>query len=1283
MGKTGVGVAAVLALAVSVLAADQADLPRGVRAVWDPEKAWRESTPTRERVCLNGLWRWQPAADGAEAVPAGGWGFFKVPGSWPGITDYMQKDSQTVYPHPSFGAADLRRLTAAWYEREVAVPAGWTGRRIVLAADTVNSLALVYVDGEKAGEIRYPGGEADLTGACRPGKKHRLTLLVHALPLSGVMLSYNDTASAREVKGAVARRGLCGDVFLVGEPKEARVADVRVITSWRRGEITVDAALEGLSGRSAYGLTARVLDGDREIAEFKSASFRADDLAGGRHAFSAEWMPERLWDLHTPENLLSLEVALTAPGGKVLDAAFPVRFGFREFRIDGRDFVLNGTRIALSAVPFDNAHVGAGLANKAAARESLERLKSFGINLVYTHNYGCEPGTHLSFAEILDAADEAGVLVALSQPHFGHYDWAAPDADAANGYARHAAAYVRVAGSHPSVVAYAMSHNATGYEEDMNPDLMDGVSEPRNEWSKRGAAAARRAEAIVAGLDPGRIVYHHSSGNLGSMHTVNFYANFVPAQELSDWFAHWAKAGKKPVFLCEYGSPLSWDFAMYRGWYQGKREFGSATVPWELCIPEWLSQFAGDRAYALTERAKANLRWEAAKFRAGQLWHRWDYPTDLGSNLLSEEDEVYAEYIADNWRAFRTHGLSAFGPWDHGHYWRLRDGVDKARREIPTDWDDLQRPGFSPDYVEGRYERMDLAFERADWVPTAAGEALLRHNRPLLAYLCGGPEAFTEKGHVFFPGETVEKQVVIVNGGRTPVEGAVSWSFDMPKAGGAGQTVLPVPAGGQARIPVRIDLPPDAPPGRYMVRMTATFPGGEEQEDSLALHVVTRPAPADAGERKVLLLDPRGETAALLKALGVKHREVKADAKPAAGDLLVIGKGALTVDGPGPDLGQVREGLVAVVFEQEAAVLEKRLGFRVTEYGLRRAFPRVPDHPLLAGLSVEHLRDWRGEATLTPPRLAYESKPGMGPIVRWCDIPVTRVWRCGNRGSVASVLIEKPAAGDFLPVIDGGFSLQYSPLLVCREGLGAVVFCQCDVTGRTESEPAAAILARNVLSWAAAYAGAPGRPVAYAGEPAGLEHLRRAGFAPAAKPSRDAILVAGPGAAEALRRERGAAAYLAVGLSGEEARAVLPVKVTTKRAEHTGTTFPPPPAASPLAGVGPADLMNRDPAEFDLVTGGVPPLGDGVLAADGERGVVLLQMAPWRYSDPAAWHHRRTYRRASAALARILGNLGAAAQTSLLPRFADPPKAGEQRFLAGLYLDAPIEWDDPYRFFRW
>ena len=40
--------------------AEISPLPDGVKLVWDLDKAVKLSTPTREQICINGLWRWQP-----------------------------------------------------------------------------------------------------------------------------------------------------------------------------------------------------------------------------------------------------------------------------------------------------------------------------------------------------------------------------------------------------------------------------------------------------------------------------------------------------------------------------------------------------------------------------------------------------------------------------------------------------------------------------------------------------------------------------------------------------------------------------------------------------------------------------------------------------------------------------------------------------------------------------------------------------------------------------------------------------------------------------------------------------------------------------------------------------------------------------------------------------------------------------------------------------------------------------------------------------------------------
>ena len=256
------------------------------------------------------------------------------------------------------------------------------------------------------------------------------------------------------------------------------------------------------------------------------------------------------------------------------------------------------------------------------------------------------------------------------------------------------------------------------------------------------------------------------------------------------------------------------------------------------------------------------------------------------------------------------------------------------------------------------------------------------------------------------------------------------------------------------------------------------------------------------------------------------------------------------------------------MFEQTSEVLEKRFGFRVQEYGLRTVFPRVPDHPLLAGLGADELHDWRGEATLLPPRLKYELRPRYGPTVTWCGLTVPRVWRCGNRGNVASVLIEKPARGDFLPIVDGGYSLQYSPLLEYREGQGMMLFCQLDVTGRSETDPAAETLVRNMLQYLSAWKPAPRRKAVYSGDSAGSKFLeslgsRRDSLRGWKACETDQVLIVGPGARQKLADSatdiadwlKAGGTVVAIGLDQQDADGWLPFHLDLRSREHIAAYF--------------------------------------------------------------------------------------------------------------------------------
>src|ERR1035437_2757622 len=121
--------------------------------------------------------------------------------------------------------------------------------------------------------------------------------------------------------------------------------------------------------------------------------------------------------------------------------------------------------------------------------------------------------------------------------------------------------------------------------------------------------------------------------------------------------------------------------------------------------------------------------------------------------------------------------------------------------------------------------------------------------------------------------------------------------------------------------------------------------------------------------------------------------------------------------------------------------------------------------------------------------------------------------------------------------------------------------------------------------------------------------------------------------------------------------------------------------ALPLKGV---MLSYNNTASAMLVAAGATVVGNGVLARAEGANVVFSQLAPWQFDYSGEKRNvKRTFRRVACLSARLLANMGAARGTPLVARFADPAGAGEKRWLDGLYLDVPEEWDDPYRFFRW
>jgi hypothetical protein len=260
------------------------------------------------------------------------------------------------------------------------------------------------------------------------------------------------------------------------------------------------------------------------------------------------------------------------------------------------------------------------------------------------------------------------------------------------------------------------------------------------------------------------------------------------------------------------------------------------------------------------------------------------------------------------------------------------------------------------------------------------------------------------------------------------------------------------------------------------------------------------------------------------------------------------------------------------------------------------------------------------------------------------------------------------------------------------------MFCQMDVSGRTETEPAAERLTRNLLAYVSGWKPSPRRKAVYAGPAAGKSHLESLGLT--VEPydggtlAPDQVLVLGTGAGATLAGHSAALAdwlkaggnVLAIGLQQKDASALFPFSITMKDAEHVSAYFEPSGLKPLLAGVCPADVQNHAPRQMPLVSAGAQIVGDGVLAEAENANVVFYQIEPWQFSATNQMNMRRTFRRTSFAESRLLANMGVAGATPLLDRFHQGSATkSEKRWLTGFYIeqDVPQEWDDPYRFFRW
>ena len=415
--------------------------------------------PASETQSLAGPWRFH--RDEANAGVAARWFAAELPAPasgpaavrLPGTTDEAKAGVPNPKPPTLDGLYRPNIYTgAAWYQREIDVPASWSGKRLFAVLERNHWETRLWVDDRLIGsqDSLVAPHRYDL-GAIAPGK-HRVTLRIdNTLKFNlGTFVSIYYEGTQTNWNGTVGRLEL-----------EARdpvlVEDVKVYPDIHRKIVKARVRLLNTTGKPIKAGVAFSTE-DRQTHEKSALQESAANLEPNATVTLERELPlpneMKLWDEFSP-SLYDLHVNLTAAGDVPSNDSRTVTFGMRDFGVRGTQFTLNGRPIflrgTLECAIFPKT--GYPATDVPSWQRIYQIIKSYGLNHIRFHSW-CPPDA--AFA----AADVEGIIVHAEGPQ--------ANVDAGRDHARDAFVekelmrIVEAYGNHPSFCMMALGNEYGG-----------------------------------------------------------------------------------------------------------------------------------------------------------------------------------------------------------------------------------------------------------------------------------------------------------------------------------------------------------------------------------------------------------------------------------------------------------------------------------------------------------------------------------------------------------------------------------------------------------------------------------------------------------------------------------------------------------------------------------------------------------------------------------------------------------------------------------------------------
>lgn len=470
---------------------------------------------------LNGVWKFM-FLDAPEYSPEG---FFNsdfdvtkmdditVPGNWQ-LQGYGKMHySDLWYNFPINPPYVPTENPIGIYKRTFFVEESYRDKKIIIRFCGVDSAYHLWINGKEVGYSKVARNESefDITDLIRVGEENDVTVRVYQWS-DGTYLEDQDMWW---------ESGIFRDVELIGVPKDG-INDYKVIADlddeYKNGIFKVEAFLRTTK---EVNVTFELVDAGENTVFTKTVVAKE-----GKACIDEVIADVNHWTAETP---YLYKLFMTVEDDGQIVEVIPQNVGFRNIRLNGETFLVNGVAIKFKGV---NRHDYSPQNGRVVSREEIEKdiilMKQFNINAIRTSHY---PNSYYLY----DLCDEYGMyLIAETDLEChgfeltGDYKWITDDPSWELAYVSRMTRMIERDKNHPAIIFWSLGNESAF------------------------GCNFRKMTDVAHEMDPTRLVHYEGDFDVESADVYSTMYTWIENPKKPYLMKDIIEKSKKPHIHCEY-----------------------------------------------------------------------------------------------------------------------------------------------------------------------------------------------------------------------------------------------------------------------------------------------------------------------------------------------------------------------------------------------------------------------------------------------------------------------------------------------------------------------------------------------------------------------------------------------------------------------------------------------------------------------------------------------------------------------------------------------------------